>query len=107
MCAGTSICVAPWSVAHNRIGMVAAVVLAAFVAIGLLDSLHFRPRIAVGAAGGKASYSVEVLSLFDWLASHLRTQARENLFGAAGDPFVRQGDCRNWRMADRRGYFPG
>jgi len=66
---------APWrKVAHSRSGMVAAVVLAVFVAIGLLDSLHFRPRLADGAAGGKASFSVETLSLFDVVASHLRTR---------------------------------
>jgi len=53
---------APWrKVAHSRSGMVAAVVLAMFVAVGLLDSLHFRPRLGDGAAGGKASYSVELL----------------------------------------------
>ena len=66
---------APWrKVAHSRSGMIAAVVLAAFVAVGLLDSLHFRPRLADGIAGGKASYSVEMLSLFDVAASHLRTR---------------------------------
>jgi len=66
---------APWrKVAHSRSGMVAAVVLAAFVAVGLLDSLHFRPRLGDSAAGGKTSYSVEVLSLFDVGAAHLRTR---------------------------------
>jgi len=64
---------APWrKVAQSRSGMVAAVVLAVFVAVGLLDSLHFRPRLADGAAGGKASYAVEMLSLFDVAAAHLR-----------------------------------
>jgi peptide/nickel transport system permease protein len=66
---------APWrKVAHSRSGMVAAVVLAVFVAVGLLDSLHFRTRLAEGVAGGKASYSVEMLSLFDVVVSHLRTR---------------------------------
>ena len=66
---------APWrKVAYSRSGMVAAVVLAVFVAVGLLDSLHFRPQLGDGAAGGKASYSVEMLSVFDVMASHLRTR---------------------------------
>ncbi|MGQ0578344.1 MAG: ABC transporter permease [Betaproteobacteria bacterium] len=66
---------APWrKVAYSRSGMVAAVVLAAFVAVGLLDSLHFRPRLGEAAGGGKASYSVEVLSLFDVGAAHLRNR---------------------------------
>ena len=48
---------APWrKVAHSRSGMIAAVVLTAFVAVGLLDSLHFRSKLADGATGGKASY---------------------------------------------------
>ncbi|MGH8865400.1 MAG: ABC transporter permease, partial [Burkholderiales bacterium] len=66
---------APWrKVVHSRSGMVAAVVLAAFVAVGLLDSLHFRPRLADGAGGGTASYSVEMLSLFDVVVAHLRAR---------------------------------
>jgi peptide/nickel transport system permease protein len=66
---------APWrKVAHSRSGMVAAVVLAAFVAVGLLDSLHFRPRLADGAGGATTSYSVEMLSLFDVVAAHLRAR---------------------------------
>ena len=41
---------APWKkVARDRRGMVAAVVLAGFVIIGLLDSMHFRPRLAADA----------------------------------------------------------
>src|SRR6185436_6224682 len=66
---------APWrKVAHSRSGMVAAVVLAAFVAVGLLDSMHFRSRLADGIAGGRASYSVEMLSVFDVVATHLRNR---------------------------------
>ena len=74
MCAVTSIC---WRRGESgaqpqRHG--GPVVLAVFVAVGLLDSLHFRPRLADGIAGGKANYSVEMLSLFDVVASHLRTR---------------------------------
>src|SRR6185436_1246519 len=40
---------APWrKVAHSRSGMVAVVVLTLFIAIGLLDSLHFRTRLSEG-----------------------------------------------------------
>jgi len=46
--------VAPWrKVAHNRAGMIAIVILLAFVTVGLLDSLHFRPRLSGEAASGK------------------------------------------------------
>ncbi len=40
---------APWRrVAHSASGVSAAVVLVFFVGAGLLDSLHFRPRIESG-----------------------------------------------------------
>ncbi len=55
----------PWRyVAGSRVGMATAVILSAYVVIGVLDSLHFQPH------GGKASD--DVLSLFDWLVGDLR-----------------------------------
>ncbi len=58
-------------VGANRVGMASATVLLAFIAIGLLDSLHFRLQLE-GKAGQKASYAVEVLSVLDVLAAPLR-----------------------------------
>jgi peptide/nickel transport system permease protein len=64
---------APWrKVARSASGMSAATVLLFFVAIGLADSLHYRPVIEV--RDGKPIYAVQVLSLFDALAGGLRTQ---------------------------------
>jgi peptide/nickel transport system permease protein len=60
-------------VGANRVGMAAAVVLLAFVLIGLLDSLHYRNQLD-GEPGQKAVYAIEVLSLFDALATPLRTR---------------------------------
>lgn len=66
--------VAAWvRVGASRAGMAAATVLAAFVAVGLLDSVHFRPKLEA-APGQKASYGVEVLSLLDALGAPLRTR---------------------------------
>jgi peptide/nickel transport system permease protein len=71
---------APWrKVARSASGMAAATVLALFVAIGIADSLHYRP--AIGVKDGKTIYSVEVLSLFDALATPLRTR-REKTYSA-------------------------
>ena len=71
---------APWrKVARDRVGMAAATVLAVFIAIGLLDSLHYRP--AVGAQGGKTIYSGEVLSVLDAIAAPLRLR-REKTYSA-------------------------
>jgi peptide/nickel transport system permease protein len=69
---------APWrKVTHSRAGMCSLVVLVVFVAIGLLDSLHFRPRLEGKQADGKANYAVEVLSVFDLLAAPLRTRSEK------------------------------
>jgi peptide/nickel transport system permease protein len=58
-------------VGANRVGMASATVLLAFIAVGLLDSLHFRLQLE-GKPGQKASYAIEVLSVLDMLAAPLR-----------------------------------
>jgi peptide/nickel transport system permease protein len=90
---------APWRiVGRSRIAVAAAVVLASYAMIGLLDSVHFHPRLPSAGEGGGATHSTEVLSLFDVLVGPLRTQkektysaplathlyARESVEGAAG-----------------------
>lgn len=65
---------APWmAVARRPMAMGAALVLAVFVAIGLLDSLHYRERLP-DSPPDRPQYSVEVLSVFDALVGTLRTQ---------------------------------
>lgn len=67
----------PWrKVAQNRTGMTAAMVLLFFVVVGLLDSLHFRPRLPVNESARQA-YSVETLSLLDVAATHLRVRTEK------------------------------
>ena len=51
--------------------MAAAVVLAAYVALGLLDSLHFRPALE-RRAGATQAYASEVLSVLDLGLARLR-----------------------------------
>jgi len=71
----------PWRrVARSRTGQAAMMVLAFYVIIGLLDTLHFHPRSGENDQG-QAAYSTEVLSLFDQLAGPLRTQ-REKTYSA-------------------------
>ena len=66
---------APWrKVAHSRSGMIAAVIMLAFVTVGLLDSLHFRPRLAGDTAAGNANYAVDVMSVFDLIAAPLKSR---------------------------------
>jgi len=65
---------APWrQVRRSRIGMAALVVLSAYVSIGLLDSLHFRPVLDGDAGDGRLSYSAQVLSVLDLALEPLRT----------------------------------
>ena len=67
----------PWArVFRSAAAMASVVVLAVYVALGLLDSLHFRSALERKAgeqkAGEKAAYSSEVLSVLDLAFSHLR-----------------------------------
>ncbi len=60
--------------------MAASIVLAVFVVVGMLDSVHFRPRIDVAAAPGAAAvYSGETLSLLDVALTPIR-ESREKTY---------------------------
>jgi len=73
---------APWRrVAQSASGMTGLVVLLVFVAAGLLDSVHFRPRLAMSDPHAKAAYAVEVLSGLDLVLEPLRTR-REKTYSA-------------------------
>lgn len=95
---------APWrSVARSRVGVAALVVIGCYVLIGLLDSMHFHPRVepvaassaapaatdaARADAGGAAAapvvearYSTQVLSVLDVILSGLR-ERQEKTFSA-------------------------
>ena len=62
----------PWAkVFRSAAAMASIVVLAVYVTLGLLDSLHFRPALEQKGAEQKA-YSSEVLSVLDLTVSHLR-----------------------------------
>lgn len=66
---------APWAyVVRQPLAVAAIVVLAAYVALGLLDSLHYRARLAGDPADpGAVYYSPEIRSLLDLIATPLRT----------------------------------
>lgn len=64
----------PWrQVARRPMAMAALVILLAYVTVGLMDSVHFRPRLD-GANSAKHGYSNEALSLLDYVAKPLRTR---------------------------------
>ncbi|HXF66942.1 MAG TPA: ABC transporter permease [Burkholderiales bacterium] len=71
---------APWRrVARSASGMAAATVLALFIVVGLLDSVHFRQ--ALPDAKGRTVYAVEVLSVLDAIVAPLRAR-REKTYSA-------------------------
>ncbi len=73
---------APWRrVAQSVSGMVGLTVLLVFVAAGLLDSVHFRPRLASSDGSAKVAYAIEVLSVLDLVLEPLRTR-REKTYSA-------------------------
>jgi peptide/nickel transport system permease protein len=70
---------APWKrVFQSGAAMSCGVVLLFFVSIGVLDSFHFRARLA---GGGATSYSPEVLSVLDVALAGLR-ERRERTYSA-------------------------
>lgn len=78
---------APWrEVARSRMGMASAVVLLVYVAIGLLDSVHFRLPLDEIKPSAEVQYSSEVLSVLDALAAPLRERV-EKTYSA---PFATQ-----------------
>ena len=63
-------------VAAGGAAMASLTVLTAFVAVGVLDSLHYRAALDA-SKGGERRYAVEVTSLFDLLVSGLRTHTEK------------------------------
>lgn len=77
---------APWrKVARRPTAMAASVVLLAFIVIGVLDSIHFRPALSEQERGPKA-YSLEVQSVLDKVLTPLR-KTPEKTYSA---PFASQ-----------------
>jgi len=68
---------AAWGrVLRDRVAMAAATVLAMFVVIGLLDSLHYREKLE-SLPGEPVRYAVEVNSVLDALLSGLRQRGEK------------------------------
>lgn len=69
----------PWrEVLRSKMAMASLVILLAYVAVGLLDSLHFRSALPdTGASNQRVDYSTEVLSVLDVLATPLRARTEK------------------------------
>lgn len=72
----------PWRlVARSRIGVSTLVILAFYLLVGLLDSIHFQPGAANDASADASAPSTEVVSLFDRLVLPLR-ERQEKTYSA-------------------------
>ena len=66
---------APWQqIFRRRLAAASAVILLAYVLIGVLDSIHYRLPLENQGGRTEVHYSVEVLSLLDTLVGPLRTR---------------------------------
>ncbi len=83
---------APWRrVAQSRIGVATLMVLGFYVLIGLLDTVHFRPRLEQSDAAAERRFSPEVLSLLDlWLTPLRERQERTYSAPFATHLFVKE-----------------
>ena len=73
---------APWRrVVRSRTAMATLVVLTVYLAVGLLDSVHFHPPLAAAQQRGETRYSSEVLSLLDVVLGPLR-EHKEKTYSA-------------------------
>ncbi len=67
----------PWrQVARRPMAMASLVVLAVYVVVGLMDSVHYRPLLEIRNQAERV-YSNEVLSLLDKLTTTLRTRVEK------------------------------
>jgi peptide/nickel transport system permease protein len=65
----------PWRrVFQSRMAVGSSVVLAAYLLIGVLDSLHFRPQLPQTKPDAAPAYSPETLSVLDLALTDLRTR---------------------------------
>jgi peptide/nickel transport system permease protein len=71
------------SVFATRSAMSAALILACYLAVAVMDSVHFRPALppAPGVKAEETQYSAEVLSLLDAALARLR-ESREDSYSA-------------------------
>jgi peptide/nickel transport system permease protein len=66
---------APWArVFRSRVAVASAVVLACYLAVGLLDSLHYRPALPSKDPAAPVAYAVEVRSVLDAALEPLRSR---------------------------------
>ena len=88
---------APWkSVFKRKRGVISVMILLCYVAVGLLDSVHFRQALPFDATTHTQHYSTDVITLLDLAVMPLRQQV-EKTYSAplATHSFVREMQIMN------------
>ncbi|MGD8477379.1 MAG: ABC transporter permease, partial [Burkholderiales bacterium] len=68
----------PWrNLVRSKQAMMASVFLGFFLVVGVLDSMHFRPRLAQPDAAEQSRYAAQTLSVLDVILGPLRTQTEK------------------------------
>src|SRR5574338_546711 len=96
---------AAWrEVGRSSAGMAAATLLAAYLVVGLLDSLHYRPALPPAPGATETVYSGEVLSTLDAMLSGLRSRTEKTYSAPLADTLYSKGTvlgrtALRWRSA--------
>ena len=89
---------APWkSVLQRKRGVISLMILLCYVAVGLLDSFHFRSAIENDKSTEEQHYATEVLAVLDLVIMPLREQV-ETTYSA---PFATRSFVREMHQADK------
>lgn len=68
----------PWrQVVRSKAGVISIMVLMLYVCIGILDSMHFNPKVENSSKDGDIQYSGEIQSVFDLIVSDIRNSTEK------------------------------
>lgn len=84
--------IAPWKlVLQRKRGVISIMILLCYLAVGLLDSVHFRQALPTNSIGETQHYSTQVITLLDLIVTPLR-RSEEKTYSApfASHLFVRE-----------------
>jgi len=68
----------PWrQVVRSKAGVISMIVLLVYISIGILDSMHFHPKVENSSADGDTQYSGEIQSVFDLIVAEIRNSTEK------------------------------
>ncbi|MFK7816302.1 MAG: ABC transporter permease [Gammaproteobacteria bacterium] len=68
----------PWrQVVRSKAGVISMMVLLLYVCVGILDSMHFHPKVESSSTNEETQYSGEIQSVFDLLVSDIRNSTEK------------------------------